>query len=150
MKCPITQQFLAIFEHLIFLPMHFLALSFPYTRPRTKFLTMMTLSRNPILAAGLLIVLPQFAITNGWAFEESEVRPLLETYCFKCHSDKKTKAGINFEEFNGSLDVWSSRKTWTRVKDALDGGEMPPRMPRNCPLRRVSHFPSGSVAPSTT
>ena len=87
----------------------------------------MTRCRNSRLAAGLLIVLPHLAITSGWAFEESEVRPLLETYCFKCHSDKKTKAGINFEEFSGSLDVWRSRKTWTSVRDALDGGEMPPK-----------------------
>ena len=87
----------------------------------------MTRCRNSRLAAGLLIVLTHLAITSGWAFEESEVRPLLETYCFKCHSDKKTKAGINFEEFSGSLDVWRSRKTWTSVRDALDGGEMPPK-----------------------
>ncbi|MBU6327151.1 MAG: DUF1592 domain-containing protein [Verrucomicrobia bacterium] len=93
----------------------------------------MTPCRNSRLAAGLLIVLSPLAITSGRAFEESEVRPLLETYCFKCHSDKKTKAGINFEEFSGSLDVWRSRKTWTRVKDALDGGEMPPEDAKELP-----------------
>ena len=93
----------------------------------------MTPSRNPLLSAGLMIVLPHFTITNGWAFEESEVRPLLETYCFKCHSDKKTKAGINFEEFSGAIDVWSSRKTWMRVRDALDGGEMPPEDAKELP-----------------
>jgi hypothetical protein len=93
----------------------------------------MTPCRNSRLAAGLLIVLSPLAITSGRAFEESEVRPLLETYCFKCHSDKKTKAGINFEDFSGSLDVWRSRETWTRVKDALDGGEMPPEDAKELP-----------------
>ena len=37
----------------------------------------MTLSRNPLLPAGLLIVLPHVVITTGRAFEELEVRPLL-------------------------------------------------------------------------
>jgi hypothetical protein len=93
----------------------------------------MTPIRNSRLAAGLLIVLPHLVITSGSAFEESEVRPLLESYCFKCHSDKKTKAGINFEEFSDSLDVWRSRKTWTRVRDALDGGDMPPEDAKELP-----------------
>lgn len=79
------------------------------------------------------MALPHFAITRGAAFEDADIRPLLESYCFKCHSDRKAKAEINFQNFGDSLDVWRSRKMWIRVKDAIDGGQMPPEDAKELP-----------------
>jgi hypothetical protein len=66
--------------------------------------------------------------------EEAEVRPVLEAYCFKCHSERKAEGGISFEEFGGALDVWRSRKEWVRVRDAIDGGRMPPEEAKELPV----------------
>ncbi len=60
------------------------------------------------------------------ALGEADVRPVLERYCFKCHSEKRVKAGVSFQSFGGSLDVWRDRSTWIRVRDAVAGGHMPP------------------------
>ena len=65
--------------------------------------------------------------------EESEVRPVLEGYCFKCHSERKAEGGISFGGFGGALDVWRSRKEWVRVRDAIDGGRMPPEEAKELP-----------------
>lgn len=66
--------------------------------------------------------------------EEAEVRPVLEGYCFKCHSERKAEGGISFGEFGGALDVWRSRKEWVRVRDAIDGGRMPPEEAKELPV----------------
>ncbi len=92
------------------------------------------LARRSGLAAGILVVTGYVMVATGWAVEEAEVRPVLEAYCFKCHSEKKAEGGISFGEFGGALDVWRSRKEWVRVRDAIDGGRMPPEEAKELPV----------------
>ena len=89
--------------------------------------------RRSGLAVGILVVTGWGVAGTGWAMEEAEVRPVLEGYCFKCHSERKAEGGISFGEFGGALDVWRSRKEWVRVRDAIDGGRMPPEEAKELP-----------------
>lgn len=89
--------------------------------------------RRSGLAVGLVVV-GCGLVATGWAMEEAEVRPVLEAYCFKCHSERKAEGGISFGEFGGALDVWRSRKEWVRVRDAIDGGRMPPEEAKELPV----------------
>ena len=91
------------------------------------------LTRRSAFAAGV-VTMGCGLVATGWAVEEAEVRPVLEGYCFKCHSERKAEGGISFGEFGGALDVWRSRKEWTRVRDAIDGGRMPPEEAKELPV----------------
>jgi len=57
----------------------------------------------------------------------SEVLPVLEEHCFKCHGEKKQKGKLRLDTL--SPDLLKSRiaaETWHDVRDALNLGEMPP------------------------
>ena len=55
----------------------------------------------------------------------SEVKPLLQQYCFTCHGEDTQEAGIRYDLIQGfsSADV----QLWTRVNEKLLRGEMPPK-----------------------
>lgn len=57
---------------------------------------------------------------------KTDVAPLVSTYCLKCHGAEKPKAGINLTTFADGASVQTARKTWDRVREALDSGTMPP------------------------
>src|SRR5688572_31466511 len=46
--------------------------------------------------------------------------PLLKEYCFKCHSDKKTKAHLNLERLGSEPDFAGLFKTWEKVVTMLE------------------------------
>ena len=57
----------------------------------------------------------------------SQVLPVLEEHCFKCHGKKKQKGKLRLDTL--SPDLLKSRiaaETWHDVRDALNLGEMPP------------------------
>src|SRR5262245_1348355 len=58
--------------------------------------------------------------TNG-------VRPLLTKYCHRCHSDKLTEAEINLAQYAALNDVRRGTRTWQKVAEMLDTGQMPPK-----------------------
>lgn len=55
-----------------------------------------------------------------------EIRPLLKTYCFECHSAKKKKGGLDLEKFNTDTGPIEWPELWDAVKDRLVSNEMPP------------------------
>ena len=57
----------------------------------------------------------------------SEVRPLVEQYCQKCHSAERTEADLDLMAFATLSDVRKDARAWQRVREMLDGGQMPPR-----------------------
>lgn len=57
----------------------------------------------------------------------SQVLPVLEEHCFKCHGERKQKGKLRLDTL--SPDLLKSRiaaETWHDVRDALNLGEMPP------------------------
>ena len=54
----------------------------------------------------------------------SQVRPLLEARCFKCHGPQKKKGGIDYASMGAG--VLRERKTWKKALDQVEGLAMPP------------------------
>ena len=56
-----------------------------------------------------------------------EVRPLLETYCFKCHCEGDAEGEVDLEAFATMEDIRRSPKVWLKVREMLDSRQMPPK-----------------------
>lgn len=52
--------------------------------------------------------------------------PLFKEFCFKCHSDEKTKAHLNLERLRSEPDFAGHFKMWEKVATMLEEKEMPP------------------------
>ena len=79
---------------------------------------------TPVLAADLEL---QF---------QSEIRPLLETHCYRCHNDEVVNAEVNLRVFSDHNSVLEGRKIWERVLRVLREQEMPPVEPLPDPDER--------------
>jgi hypothetical protein len=56
---------------------------------------------------------------------EERVRPLLQKYCIRCHGEK-TKTDVHLDNRDGAITP-QTVELWTRVKNELDVGAMPPK-----------------------
>jgi hypothetical protein len=56
-----------------------------------------------------------------------EIRPLLQRHCSACHSEKRAEAEIDLDQFATYADVRRSPRTWQKVLEMLDSGQMPPK-----------------------
>lgn len=59
------------------------------------------------------------------AFQE-KVAPLLATYCAKCHTGDKPKAGLALDQFKDALTVRAKAEVWDKVAKNLRARLMPP------------------------
>ena len=75
----------------------------------------------------LLVAGPSWASeTAGDPAFQADVASFVSTYCAKCHGPEKPKGGLNLVEFADAESALKARKTWSRVRDALEAGTMPP------------------------
>lgn len=56
-----------------------------------------------------------------------EIRPLIQRYCVRCHSAKRSEADIDLDAIGTFADVRKHSRTWQKVGEMLDSGQMPPR-----------------------
>src|SRR5581483_5231719 len=49
-----------------------------------------------------------------------EVRPLIQRYCQRCHSEKRSEAEVNLEAMTGMAEVRKHLRTWQKVSEMLD------------------------------
>src|SRR4051812_2720590 len=56
----------------------------------------------------------------------STVRPLLAKYCLDCHGATKPKAGLNLTSLWDESKAAQNRRLWTKVKENVESGLMPP------------------------
>src|SRR5467141_1366429 len=54
------------------------------------------------------------------------IQPVLEQYCYKCHSPPKPKGDVNLRQFNDEAAVFHDPKLWQTVRDRLYARKMPP------------------------
>ena len=72
------------------------------------------------------------AETGGDVFREladeyrDRIRPLTRQYCLSCHSTEQQVGELDLEQFATLSDVRSGTKSWLKVIEMLDNGEMPP------------------------
>ena len=56
----------------------------------------------------------------------TEVRPLAEQYCRKCHGPDKAKGGFNLAPFTNTIAVYREAAQWAKAAEQVRKGEMPP------------------------
>ena len=56
----------------------------------------------------------------------SQIRPLLETYCFDCHGDGSSKGNVSFDTATSDQELFSNHELWLKVLKNLRAGLMPP------------------------
>src|SRR5207244_657102 len=64
------------------------------------------------------------ALENQYA---KTIRPLIAQYCQRCHGAKRTEADIDLEGLTTWPQVRKNTKTWQKVAEILDSGQMPPK-----------------------
>ena len=52
---------------------------------------------------------------------------MLAAKCYECHNADKMKGDVDLKQFAGDPDVATEFEIWTKVKDTIDNGDMPPR-----------------------
>src|SRR5205814_3853449 len=57
---------------------------------------------------------------------DSDVRPILDEVCTRCHNEKKANAGLNFGPFMDPASLSDKRDTWELMVDKVKSGDMPP------------------------
>ena len=87
------------------------------------------------LSAALLSCVVASSAPKQDAFVK-DIRPLLETYCVKCHGAALQTAGINFTRFTDSTSILHDLPLWRKVLEKLQSGEMPPAKPLPAPEER--------------
>jgi mono/diheme cytochrome c family protein len=56
----------------------------------------------------------------------TEIRPMLDEYCAKCHGPNRAKGGINLAGFTNTVSVYREPKVWEKVLAKVQANEMPP------------------------
>lgn len=83
------------------------------------------LGRAAILLALILATLgPLGADAVDFA---KDIKPLLQTYCYDCHGEKRQKGEINLAKFPDEASFYRDPKLWEKVHEQVHIGEMPPK-----------------------
>ncbi len=61
----------------------------------------------------------------GLAYEQ-DIRPLLDTYCVKCHGREKQKGDVSFAPYKAGQSAIGARSLWHKTLAELTSGDMPP------------------------
>ncbi len=56
----------------------------------------------------------------------TEIKPLFQTYCYKCHGGGKKKGDVVLDTFTSAAEAVKAPKVWEAVLDNLRSGVMPP------------------------
>src|SRR3954468_2499060 len=84
------------------------------------------LLRTLLLSFVLLPATVARAETPPPADFKKDVRPLLETYCFKCHGPEKSKGDVNLSTFGDLAAVQREPKLWQTVLQQVNERARPP------------------------
>ncbi|MBC7856976.1 MAG: DUF1592 domain-containing protein [Pirellulaceae bacterium] len=87
---------------------------------------------RPFFWAALVAVCPQVhaAEPEAKGLERAyggEIRPLIVSYCQKCHSGDRIEADIDLATIGTWAEVRKQPETWQKVGQMLESGQMPPK-----------------------
>jgi mono/diheme cytochrome c family protein len=69
---------------------------------------------------------PRAAEPTAPAFA-TDVKPLLESHCIKCHGAKKQNGGVDFSKIDNDKSILRARKVWRKAIAQIESSEMPPK-----------------------
>jgi cytochrome c553 len=64
---------------------------------------------------------------------DKDIKPLLSTYCYKCHGTEKQKGDIDFSIYAKGAAALGARKVWKLTSERLTAKEMPPEKEKQQP-----------------
>ncbi|MFO0957527.1 MAG: DUF1592 domain-containing protein [Isosphaeraceae bacterium] len=73
----------------------------------------------------------------------SQVYPLVEQYCGRCHGPEKPRGNINLLKYRDIKAITADREIWEQVQEALEGASMPPRdkpQPSAAESEKIRHW----------
>src|SRR2546426_1073789 len=77
----------------------------------------------------LLVAGPTFGQAKEPGIEQQfaeVVRPLLTSYCVRCHGDEKQEGKLKLTGYTSAASVAKDYKVWDLVRRRLEAEEMPP------------------------
>src|SRR6478752_1483744 len=77
-------------------------------------------------AAVAVLCAPMATAQEGVRDYAKDVRPVLETYCGKCHSGERVKGDVNLARFTDVPSIQREPKLWREVLTQLNDHTMPP------------------------
>ena len=86
---------------------------------------MLLKSTSPYRALLACLLAPVAATLAGAADFTKDIKPLIDTHCVECHSDKKAKGGVDLAMFANEAAVRRDVPTWRKVAEQLTSKEMP-------------------------
>ena len=99
--------------------------------------------RSPTHLLAAFLAASAVALSGGRSVRAAEadfvkdVRPLLETYCFKCHAGEKAKGDVNLASLRDAEAVHRDPKFWQNVLTQVEEHNMPPEgKPQPSPQER--------------
>ncbi|MFY0653925.1 MAG: DUF1592 domain-containing protein [Cyclobacteriaceae bacterium] len=79
----------------------------------------------------VLIVCLAVSVSVGEEIDQNyydlNIRPILKDNCFKCHGNKKSRAGVNLEKYETIVHIFKDGERWLEVFDQIEAREMPPK-----------------------
>jgi mono/diheme cytochrome c family protein len=78
----------------------------------------------------------------------TQIRPILETYCFDCHGDGARKGNVAFDELKTDQAILGNPDLWWKALKNLRAGMMPPaKKPRPSPEQEaaIAHWIKSAV-----
>ncbi|MBE7493446.1 MAG: DUF1592 domain-containing protein [Verrucomicrobiaceae bacterium] len=81
---------------------------------------------NPLFVLPMLALAAAAASPRGQEQYEKRVLPLLEKYCYDCHSDGVTKGDFALDEFKDYTSLLADKVTWDHVRQQIATHVMPP------------------------
>ena len=93
-------------------------------------------------------MLPGWAVADETAFT-GKIRPLMQEYCFGCHSAEKHKGDLDLERFESFEAAKREPKVWQQLIEQIEAGEMPPeekKQPSDAQKQNLLDWAKGSLA----
>lgn len=86
----------------------------------------LALHRLGIMLPTLIVIFNQIAVSEEQGHFKNELRPLLQQYCFDCHSEADAEGGIAFDRYLDSAKVQTDFELWEKVIRLVKQRQMPP------------------------
>lgn len=79
--------------------------------------------RSLIPVGTLLLAVTSVSTASDW----KQVESFLAAKCYDCHNADKMKGDVDLEQFAANPNLAEEFEIWTKVKDTIENGDMPPR-----------------------